>query len=238
MNNVAPPRQLRELHLFAGAGGGILGGMLLGHRTVCAVEINEYRRKILLSRQRDGILPRFPIWDDVRTFDGRAWRGKVDLLCGGFPCQAYSNAASGRNIAGKDLLHEYIRVTSEIQPAHVFAENVSRQAAEKACEYFWDLGYNPRFGEVSASDCGADHDRSRWWVSAYSHLHGELRGQINAEVALLPKLRCGVWESFPGEFRVADGMANRMDRIRAAGDGQVPAVAALAYTILNTPPQK
>lgn len=63
--------KMHELHLFAGAGGGILGGMLLGHRPVCAVEIEPYCRKILLQRQRDGILPRFPIWDDVRTFDGQ-----------------------------------------------------------------------------------------------------------------------------------------------------------------------
>ena len=62
---------MNELALFAGAGGGILGGHLLGWRTVCAVEIDPYCRRVLLARQRDGILPLFPIWDDVRTFDGR-----------------------------------------------------------------------------------------------------------------------------------------------------------------------
>lgn len=60
---------MRELHLFAGAGGGILGGILLGHSPVCAVEIEPYPRKVLLQRQRDGILPHFPIWDDVRTLE-------------------------------------------------------------------------------------------------------------------------------------------------------------------------
>ena len=48
---------MNELHLFAGAGGGILGGILLGHTTVCAVELEPYCRKVLLQRQRDGILP-------------------------------------------------------------------------------------------------------------------------------------------------------------------------------------
>lgn len=57
---------MNELHLFAGVGGGILGGMLLGHTCVCAVEIKPYCRKVLLQRQRDGILPKFPIWDDWR----------------------------------------------------------------------------------------------------------------------------------------------------------------------------
>lgn len=52
---------MNELHLFAGAGGGILGGILCGHSCVCAVEIEPYCRKVLLQRQRDGLLPRFPI---------------------------------------------------------------------------------------------------------------------------------------------------------------------------------
>lgn len=63
---------VNELHLFAGAGGGILGGMLLEHTCVCAVEIEPYCRKVLLQRQRDGMLPKFPIWDDVRTFGRQA----------------------------------------------------------------------------------------------------------------------------------------------------------------------
>ena len=86
---------LRELALFAGAGGGILGGILLGWRTVCAVEIDAYCRHVLLARQRDGILDRFPIWDDVCTFDGRPWRGSVDVISGGFPCQDISVAGRG-----------------------------------------------------------------------------------------------------------------------------------------------
>jgi len=60
---------LNELHLFAGSGGGILGGLLLGHRPVCAVEWDLDARKKLIQRQKDGALPRFPIWDDVSTFD-------------------------------------------------------------------------------------------------------------------------------------------------------------------------
>ena len=51
---------LRELALFAGAGGGILGGHLLGWRTVCAVEYNTYAASVLLARQNDGMLPAFP----------------------------------------------------------------------------------------------------------------------------------------------------------------------------------
>ena len=105
---------LRELHLFAGGGGGILGGILLGHECVCAVELDKYCRKALLQRQRDGILPWFPIWDDVRTFEGTEWRGRVDVICGGFPCQDISTAG-GPNRDGIDgkqsgLWSEFARI--------------------------------------------------------------------------------------------------------------------------------
>lgn len=79
-------QQMREIALFAGAGGGILGGHLLGWRTVCAVEIEPYCAAVLAKRQEEGFLPPFPIWDDVSTFDGRPWNGKVDVISGGFPC--------------------------------------------------------------------------------------------------------------------------------------------------------
>lgn len=84
------------IHLFAGAGGGILADGLLGHTPICAVEIEDYPRRILLQRQLDGILPVFPIWDDVKTFRAdnpecagffaRAKEVSRELaICGGFP---------------------------------------------------------------------------------------------------------------------------------------------------------
>lgn len=73
---------MRELALFAGAGGGILAGGMLGWRTVCAVEIEPYARAVLEARQADGSLHSFPVHDDVRTFDGRPWRGRVGSLRG------------------------------------------------------------------------------------------------------------------------------------------------------------
>lgn len=86
---------MNELALFAGAGGGILGGHLLGWRTVCAVEWEAYPASVLCARQNDGLLPSFPIWDDVQTFDGKPWRGIVDVISGGFPCQDISAAGKG-----------------------------------------------------------------------------------------------------------------------------------------------
>ena len=93
---------MNELALFAGAGGGILGGHLLGWRTVCAVEWEAYPASILCARQNDGLLPSFPIWDDVQTFDGKPWRGIVDVVSGGFPCQDISAAGKGGALKPKE----------------------------------------------------------------------------------------------------------------------------------------
>lgn len=93
---------VNELALFAGAGGGILGGCLLGWRTVCAVEWEPYPASVLCARQNDKILPPFPVWDDVRSFDGRPWRGIVDVVSGGFPCQDISVAGGGRELTASD----------------------------------------------------------------------------------------------------------------------------------------
>src|SRR5690606_29146694 len=83
---------LRELALFAGAGGGILGGKILGWETICAVERDAYAAQVLAQRQNDGILKPFPVWSDVTSFAGKPWRGIVDVISGGFPCQDISVA--------------------------------------------------------------------------------------------------------------------------------------------------
>lgn len=116
---------MNELALFAGAGGGILGGKLLGWKTVCAVEIEEYPRNVLLARQDDGCLPPFPVWDDIRTFDGKPWSGVVDCISGGFPCQDISVCGKGAGIEGErsGLWSEMRRIISEVRPSYVFVEN-------------------------------------------------------------------------------------------------------------------
>jgi len=159
---------MRELHLFAGAGGGILGGMLLGHVPVCAVEIDKYCRRVLQARQDDGSLPPFPIYEDVKTFDGNPWRGLVDVVAGGFPCQPFSCA--GKKLGTADPRHlwpEMARIIKEVRPTYVFAENVSISAFEEPWRDLRRLGYRvPPAICVSASDVGAPHLRKRWWMLA------------------------------------------------------------------------
>lgn len=174
---------LRELHLFAGAGGGILGGMLLGHTPVCAVELDVYCRKVLKARQRDGWLPDFPIYEDVRQFDGKPWRGKVDVVAGGFPCQPWSQA--GKRKGADDPRHlwpEMARIVEEVRPRYVFAENVQLAAFEEPWRDLRGLGYRvPPALCVAAADVGAPHLRKRWWMLAYADSQRRDRGRASRE---------------------------------------------------------
>lgn len=220
---------MNELALFAGAGGGLLASDLLGIRTICAVEQDEFCRSILVKRQNDRTLNTFPIWDDVRTFDGSAWRGSVDLLSGGFPCQAFSSAARGRNIAGKDLWPDMFRIAREVSPTLVFAENVSESAIKRAAMDLRAIGYKCSKTKTSAKDLGADHLRTRYWLLAYTDDHRQFRRSVYAKAPVLPEFCPRIWEAAPEEFRVSDGVAYRMDKLRAVGNGQVPCVAATAF---------
>ena len=222
---------MNELALFAGAGGGILGGKLLGWRTVCAVEWEPYPASVLAARQNDGLLPPFPIWDDVQTFDGKPWRGIVDVVSGGFPCQAYSTAAAGRNTAD-DLWPEMRRIVADVAPRYIFAENVSRVAIDQAADDCESMGYKTTAISLSASDMGADHIRERYWLLAYADNDGELLRSVNAETRWMQELGEGVWKDYPESLRMDDGVAARMDRLKAIGNGQVPAVAATAFALL------
>ena len=222
---------MNELALFAGAGGGILASSLIGHNIVCAVERDDYCINVLVQRQNDRVLPAFPIWDDIRTFDGRPWRGLVDIVTGGFPCQAYSNAAAGNNTAD-DLWPEMRRVVADVSPRYVFAENVSREAIDQAAIDCESMGYETRCIELSAKDLGGDHIRPRCWLLAYADDKGKLLRGVNAKVAELQGMASSFWESDPGSARVFDGVAYRVDRLKATGNGQVPVVAVNALIAL------
>jgi len=223
---------MNELALFAGAGGGILGGLLLGWRTRCAVEIDPYCRSVLLARQRDGILEPFPIWDEIKTFDGRRWRGQVDVVSGGFPCVAWSTAARGNN-TGENLWPEMLRIIGEVQPRFVLAENVDEGAIAQAQADLTECGYTTNRGMLAAGHVGADHPRKRWWMVADSDNESELGGEVDAKVAVEQARSLGIWKTKPGVARVDDGLAHRTHRLKATGNGQIPIVAALAWEILS-----
>ena len=168
---------MNELALFAGAGGGILGGKLLGWRTVCAVEWEPYPASVLCARQNDKILAPFPIWDDVRTFDGKPWRGIVDVVSGGFPCQDISAAGHGAGISGSrsGLWSEMARIIGEVRPRYAFVENSPMLTSRGLGTVLGDLaamGFDARWGVISAADVGAPHLRERIWIVGHANVHG------------------------------------------------------------------
>ena len=170
---------MNELALFAGSGGGILGGHLLGWRTVAAVEIEDYPRRVLLQRQADGFLPRFPIWDDICTFDGHPWRGRIDVISGGFPCQDISAAGKGDGLDGErsGLWTQMARVVSEVRPPFVFVENspmLTTRGGTRVIADLTQMGYDTRWTVMGAADVGAPHQRDRMWIVAHaSSFRGE-----------------------------------------------------------------
>jgi len=222
---------VNELSLFTGLGGGLLASELLGWRTVAAVEKSWYARCALVSRQNQGIVQAFPIWDDICTFDGRDFRGTADIVTGGFPCQAYSSAASGKNNAD-DFWPEMRRVVADVAPRYVFAENTSAKAIDAACDDLEAMGYETRAITLSAKDLGADHVRERSWLLAYADDKSELLRGLDAEMAVQSQFQNSIWKTYPDESRVADGMADRLERFKGTGNGQVPIVAVCALVCL------
>ncbi|MCC6716328.1 MAG: DNA cytosine methyltransferase [Acetobacteraceae bacterium] len=284
---------MNELALFAGAGGGILGGALLGWRTVCAVEIDPYAAGVLVARQNEGLLPPFPIWDDVRTFDGRPWRGAVDVVSGGFPCQDISIAGKGAGISGarSGLWSDMARIIGEVRPPFAFVENSPAlliRGFERVLGDLAALGYDCRWTVLGAADVGAPHQRDRLWLAArdasrhgtralgrlpqgspaehpgtfpdagrfpvrddhrgdgpggsqpdgglelpLEHTDGAQRAgdgrAFGAWTENADACGAGWWSVEPDVGRVADGVAARMDRLRAIGNGQVPLCAATAW---------
>lgn len=164
---------MNELALFAGIGGGLLASRLLGWRTVAAVEIDKYCRKVLFQRQREGHLDRFPIWDDIGTFDGRCFHGLVDVVSAGFPCQPFSVAGKRAGESDpRNMWPDTIRVIRQVRPRFCFLENVPGLLVH---EYFGTIlgdlaesGYDIRWRCLSAAELGAPHYRRRLWILAYS----------------------------------------------------------------------
>ena len=241
---------MNELALFAGAGGGILGGKLLGWRTVCAVEWEQYPASVLVARQNDGLLPPFPIWDDVQTFDGKPWRGIVEVVSGGFPCQDISVAGKGAGIDGErsGMWGEMARIIHEVQPRFVFVENSPMLTSRGLGRVLGDLasmGFNARWGVLGAADVGAKHQRDRIWIVgkmantylSYVKRKGKSIG-VQETIAWsrdssFNRKRQSQWDTEPNVGRVADGVAARVDRLKAIGNGQVPLCAATAWRILS-----
>lgn len=205
---------MRELSLFSGAGGGLLGTKLLGWRAVGYVERDGYCQAVLAARIRDGFLDPAPIFGDVRQFLSGGWagryRGLVDVVTAGFPCQPFSVA--GKRLAHADernLWPETARVLDVVRPRYALLENVPGLVAH---EYFGTvlgdlaaLGFSAEWGVFGADDVGAPHRRKRLWILAYT----DETGRAQRRRAFTASSKLGAVE--PGG-EVAD--ANRGGQLR------------------------
>jgi DNA (cytosine-5)-methyltransferase 1 len=245
-------------HLFAGAGGGILADLILGHQPIVAVEWDAYACAVLL-RQFTGMRV---IEGDVRAVDFTRELVGVNALCAGFPCTDISAAnPRGKGIDGErsGLYREVMRAVDAIRPEWVFLENSPRIRTKGRHIVIGDLvarGYSWRDGILSAADVGAPHGRARWWLLAHHDRvadPGSNRSQDTVqgggadapesdqiEAATGCDQRTGWWEAEPPVGRVADGLAagaygRWSQRIKCLGNGQVPLCAAAAWKLLGGP---
>jgi DNA (cytosine-5)-methyltransferase 1 len=248
---MATRSRLHVLELCAGYGGFSLGLRLAepSARTVCYVEIEAYAAAILVAQMERGGLDPAPIWSDLATFDGKPWRGAVDCITAGFPCQPWS--AAGKQLGEEDdrwIWPDIARIIGEVRPGRVFLENVSLDAFRRPRADLEDLGYRvPPAVRISAEAVGAPHRRERWWCLASDadgsglegwHSESVCRGSVEwpsrtGDSQALPER---VWPAEPPVCGVDDGGAaslHRVDRLRALGNGVVPQCVAAAWVELN-----
>ena len=221
---------IKEFHLFAGIGGGIYGGELLGHECCAGVEINEFCQQILKQRQADGWMNEFPIYGDLLQLNGKDFRDRFDVLCGGFPCQAFSHAAHGNNIEEKNLWPEMLRFVIESEAPVVFGENVTHKAIAEAKSDLENIEYNVEACKLSCGEIGADHRRDRYWLLAVKDY--EVFDKISKHINSLPKFTFEFWQRSIQENGVSIPITNRREQLKAIGNAQSPLAAATAFRIL------
>ena len=208
---------MNGLALCSGIGGLDLGLHIAidGYRTICHVEREAYCAAALVARMEDEALDSAPVWDDITTFDGHPWRGIVDIISAGYPCQPFSVA--GRRAGVEDPRHLWphvARIIGECEPRFVFLENVSGHlnlGFDEVAEGLDGMDYEVAATLLTASELGATHRRERLFVLGVGN-PGQL-GQPR-----LDRRRAGaVTEDGHSELGNAEGDDERGPRERAAG---------------------
>lgn len=236
---------MKTMHLFAGVGGGLLCDLILGHQPIVAVEWNGYACKVLRERAKDGWFPGLHVWEgDVRLFDPSEYAGNVDCIHAGFPCTDVSTAGKQAGVGietRSGLYREVLRIAGVVRPKFIYLENVAAIVTNGLGTVLGDLaalGYAGQWTCLRASDCGASHERDRWWA-LFSNADQPRceEGSISQRIQPQHARHSGHswWETIPDVPRVANGLANQSQRIKGIGNGQVPLQAAFAWKILGGP---
>ena len=174
----------RTISICSGYGGIELGlsAVVPGIRTVCYVENEVSVCEILGARIKDGLLDDAPIWTDLRTFDATAWRGRVHLITGGFPCQPHSVAGNRKGTDdSRELSGEVLRIAGELGYPTLFLENVP------GIKKFWfnnirpklrGMGYRVEELLVTAAETGAPHKRQRLFILAHHDIGQSIQSEF------------------------------------------------------------
>jgi DNA (cytosine-5)-methyltransferase 1 len=236
--------RMNGLDLFSGIAG-ISLALEPWVRTVAYCEQDRYAQAVLLSRMAEGRIDVAPIWDDVKTLSGNMLP-PIDIIFGGFPCQDISVAGAQKGIQAErsGLFFEIMRLAEEIKPTFIFLENVPAirtKGLSMVVRELASLRYDCRWGMLSAFDVGAPHKRQRWFLLANSSSERFSRPgkYINAGNTATDESRKTIdaqhggkqrkWATEPNVGRVANGVPNRVDRIKCLGNACIPAQAREAF---------
>lgn len=225
---------MKVLDLFSGIGGFSLGLERAGMETIAFCEIEEYPRKVLSKHW-----PNVPIYEDVKNVTKERLEtdglGRIDLVCGGFPCQDLSTSGLQAGITGKrsGLWSEYKRIIKEFKPKFVTIENVRNLLSgekgawfEKVLSDLYEIGYDAEWHCITAASVGAPHLRDRVWIVAYPNEaqfeRGSISSRIQEEHANFSDTCWG--QDKPGVVRASNGIPSQMDRLGCLGNAVVPQI--------------
>jgi site-specific DNA-cytosine methylase len=147
------------------------------YHCVCHIEREAFSAAVLATHMEKGDLDEALIWDDLTTFDGKSFSGKVDIVSAGLPCQPFSVAGKQKAFDDERAFNvwpHFFRIIAEVRPSLVFIENVPgllrffRPIGDQLC----DLGFELTAGIYSASEIGAPQKRERLFIMAYSQSAG------------------------------------------------------------------
>ena len=220
-------KRMKVLDLFSGIGGFSLGLERADMTTVAFCEIEEYPRKVLKKHWPD-----VPIHRDILELEGAQYKGTVDLICGGFPCQDISLAGKGEGIRDgtrSGLWAEYKRLINEVKPSYAIIENVANLRSKglvTVLQDLWEVGYDAEWNIIPAGGLGFPHLRERIWIVAYPHSsqckRGSISSRIYEKISHLSHLRRG--KDKPGVERALNGVPAQMDRLKCLGNAVIPII--------------
>ena len=230
----------------------------MGWENVFHCEFDEHKQKQLHKN-----FPKAITHGDITQTDFTIYRGRVDILTGGFPCQDASIAKQdGQGQQGLQggrtgLFYEMCRAIEEIRPRFIVAENVANLLKTNGGKDFGRIltelsrmGYNAEWRVCRASEVGAPHHRARLYLVAYPNSIGLPKkftffSNVYAEASpfswqpsgtAVQIVRGGAWTSEPPPVCVDDGLSAKLVRRQLHGYGNaiVPQIAFAIFKVIQT----